>query len=278
MRYAYEVLLNVSFNHTYFANKVFEGLVVEPTSSTLLLFKNYGLLFRSNPGGFQIIFDSNFNGNKRSREDLLSAKLDCRFNVKLNDPNFYNYTAIDCEDISNKVFYFYNTTVNETILKSSVHTSEFVSEYDMKPIADLNESYFVKPFAILDLRLSTGLPEIYSLNFKARETIWRYILINKDLQTLNSPAILDNSGNEPFEGPELLEIDGADGMAFKSRHAISLAENSVLNFQLVENYDALSGRYKVVMRSLPKANPEMITLIKSRNKLENNNYSEIFIN
>jgi len=278
MRYAYEELVNVSFNHTYFASKVFAGLAFRPSSSTELLFLNNGLLFKSFHGGFRIVFDTNFNNSIRSREDLISDVLDCRFNATLSDNNFYNYTDIEGTDISKKVFHFCNTAAGDTLLKISVHSHDFVSESDLKPIAEFADPYFVKPFAILDLKLAQGLPESYSLNFKARETFWRYVLMNEDLQSLNNPAILDSTGSEPFEGPELLKFRGTSGLVFKSKQAISLTERSIQNFQLVENYDAESGRYKVIIHSLPKANPEMITLIKSNNTLENNNYSEIFIN
>lgn len=278
MRYAYEVLVNVSFNHTYFSSRVFAGLAFTPSSSTQLLFLNNGLLFKPYPGGFRIVFDTNFNNSSRSREDLISDLPDCRFTATLSDTNFYNYTSIEGSDIGKKIFHFSNAEANESLLKTSIHLGDFVSESDLKALTEIDEPFFVKPFAILDLRIAPGLPESYSLNFKAKETIWRYVLMSEDLQSLNSPAIIDNNGTEPFDGPELLKFSGIEGLAFKSKQAISFSERSSQNFQLVENYDAETGRYKVVMRALPKANPEMISLIKSDNPIENNNYSEIFIN
>jgi len=278
MRNAFEVLLNVSFNHTYFASKVFAGMVFTPTASTQLLFLNNGLFYKAFPGGFRIVFDSNFNGSIRSREDLISDILECKFIASLTDKSFYNYTNIECVDISKKILHFYNVSADEAKLRDSVHSGDFVSESDLKLVSEFTEPYFVKPFAVLDLRLAPGLPESYKISFKAKETIWRYILMSEDLQSLNNPAILDNTGTEPFYGPELLKFSGISGLAFKSKQAISFTERSAQNFQLVENYDAESGRYKVVMRALPKANPEMISLIESENRLENNNYSEIFIN
>ena len=278
MRYAYKVLLNVSFNHTYFSNKLFAGLAFTPSSSTQLLFLNYGLFFKTYPGGFRIVFDTNFNGSTRNREDLISDILECKFNASLTDTSFYNYTEIEGTDISKKILHFYNAAAGEVKLRDSVHSGEFVSASDLKLINEFAEPYFVKPFAVLDLRLAPGLPENYTISFKAKETIWRYVLMSEDLQSLNNPAILDSTGTEPFEGPELLKFSGTSGLAFKSKQAISFTEISTQNFQLVENYDSETGRYKVVMRALPKANPEMITLIKNENTLENNNYSEIFIN
>jgi hypothetical protein len=278
MKYAYEVLVNISFSHTYFSNKVFAGLVFTPSSSTQLLFLNYGLLFKPNYGGFTIAYDANFNGEKRSREEVVSSIVDCRFTATLKDFNFYNYTAIAEKDISKKVFHFYNAVDDNEVLNKSLHSEEFVSEYDLKNIADFNETFFVKPFAILDLKIAPELLENYSLNFKAKETIWRYILMGEHLQSLNSPAIIDNNGKEPFDGPEYLKFSGTQGLAFRSKKAISFSETSVQNFQLVENFDIETGRYKVVMRALPKANPALITLIKDENTIANNNYSEIFIN
>jgi hypothetical protein len=278
MRNAYEVLLNVSFNHTYFLSKRFAGMDITPSSSTELLFLNNGLVFKTNYDGFTIAFDTNFYGLKRNREDLVSNLLNCRFIVTLKDTGFYNYTAIGGTDISKKVFHFYNAKEDSEGLNKTLHAEEFVSENDLKAIADFDETYFVKPFAILDLRLAPELPESYSLNFKARETIWRYILMGEHLQSLNNPAIIDSNGTVPFEGPELLKFSGTKGLAFRSKQTISLSESSNQNFQLVENFDAETGRYKVVMRSLPKANPELITLIKGDITIENNNYSEIFIN
>jgi hypothetical protein len=278
MKYAYEVLVNISFSHTYFSNKVFAGLVFTPSSSTQLLFLNYGLLFKPNYGGFTIAYDANFNGEKRSREEVVSSIVDCRFTATLMDFNFYNYTAIAEKDISKKVFHFYNAVDDNEVLNKSLHSEEFVSEYDLKNIADFDETFFVKPFAILDLKIAPELLENYSLNFKAKETIWRYILMGEHLQSLNSPAIIDNNGKEPFDGPEYLKFSGTQGLAFRSKKAISFSETSVQNFQLVENFDIETGRYKVVMRALPKANPALITLIKDENTIANNNYSEIFIN
>ena len=216
MKYAYKVLVNVSFSHTYFSNKVFAGLVFTPSSSTQLLFLNNGLLFKQNYGGFTIAFDTNFNGEKRSREEFISSIINCRFIATLNDFNFYNYTAVAEIDISKKVFHFYNAIDDNEVLNKSLHSGEFVSEYDLKNIADFDETYFVKPFAILDLKIAPDLLENYSLNFKAKETIWRYILMGEHLQSLNSPAIIDNNGKEPFDGPEYLKFSGTKGLAFRA--------------------------------------------------------------
>jgi len=275
---AYAELVDISFMHTYFINNVFESLTFKPSSSTELLLLNHGLVYRIYPGGFRIFYDTNFNNKERNREELFSDKIDCRFNVSLTDSSFYNYTSMEVTDIRKKVFHFYNTDEKSGQLKNMIQSGEYVSEIDLKPISEINEPDFKKPFAIIDLRLSLGLPDSYIINFKAKETIWRYILMGEHLQSLIKPAIIDNNGNETFEGPDLLIFNGNKGLAFKSKSFIRFSQRSLHNFQLVENYDSETGRYKVVIRALPQANPDMITLIKGDNKLENKNYSEIFIN
>ena len=277
MKYAYQVLLNVTFNHTYFSDGIFRSLSVEPTAATHKLLLNNGLLFKAYSGGFRILFETDSNGSNRTRESYLKDNLSCSFKLSLNDKSFYNYTALEPSDISKSIFYFSNILAGNESLRDSLHTGEFVATKDLRALNENTEQYFTKPFAILDLTLSSELPELYSLKFKAKETIWRYILLGDDLKSLDKPAVIDHTGTDLFDGPQKLQFHGNEGIAFSSKTPISFSEKSIHNFQLVENYDSETGRYKVLMRALPHANPALITLIDN-NDLENNNYSEIFIN
>lgn len=277
MKYAFKVLVNVEFNHNYFSSNIFQSLTVEPTAATQKLLLNNGLLYKAYPGGFRILYETNFNGTARSRESYLEDILHCSFKLNLNDKSFYNYTALDNSDISKNVFYFQNVLHGSDGLRPSLHAEEFVSSNDLKPLNETPEQYFIKPFAILDLQLAPELPENYSLKFKAKETIWRYILLSDDLKSLDKPAVIDHAGTDLFNGPQVLQFHGIEGIVFSSKKPISFAERSIQNFQLVENYDPDTGKYKVLMRALPQANPDLITSITDNN-LENNNYSEIFIN
>lgn len=277
MKYRFETLVSVSFMHTYFSNQLFGGFTLEPSEQTSRGMLNHGLMVKPFNGGFHILFDVNFAGGVRERSDVLKDDVLCEFVLRLTDKGFYNYTEPVEGDITSGIYYFHNTFKNSTNLKNSLHSDKYVTSKDLLPLDSFEEKYFVKPFAKLDLRLSDGLEASYSLTFKAKETYWRYILVSDDLKSLNSPAVLDSVSAESFDGPETLPVRGKETLAFRSKNPISFSQTAKNVFQLVDNYDAESGRYKVVMRALPSADPNHITLIESNSNNRTLNYSEIFI-
>lgn len=277
MKYAFDTLVSVSFNHSYFSNQKFVGLSFEPSNLTSRTLLNHGLMLKPMEGGFHILFDKNFAGGTRGKAEVLKENILCQFTLRLNDRSFYNYTEPVDGDISKSIYYFHNTFKGSSNVKKSLHSDKFVSSNELLSMDDIEEKYFVKPFAKLDLQLSDGLEETYSITFKAKETYWRYFLVSDDLKSLKSPAIVDSANLEFFEGPETIPIRGKDALAFRSKNLISFNQIAKNIFQLVDNYDADSGRYKVVMRSLPSADPNNITLIDPNTNHRTLNYSEIFI-
>lgn len=275
MNYAFEILVSVSFNHSYFSNDIFEGFAVEPSVSTSRQLLNNGYLLKMYRGGFHILFDKNFAGGTRTREEVLSSDITLEFILRLSDRSFYNYTEPVDGDINKSMYHFSNCFKNESI-KKSLHTGQYVDVKDLHPLESFEEQYFVKPFAKLDLKIGMGLESSYTIKFKAKETFWRYILVSDNLKSLNNPAIINSSNAEAFDGPEKLPVKGKDTLAFKSKSPISFNQEALHVFQLVDNYDADSGRYKVVMRALPSADPNHISVIESNNT-QTLNYSEIFI-
>src|SRR5690606_38587503 len=109
MKYSFELLVSISVHHTFFSDGAFGGFAIEPFGSTSREMLNHGLLFKRHNNGFHILFDTNFNGNIRNREDVLNDGLLCRFILRLNDKGFYNYTQAEEGDISRSIYYFHNT-------------------------------------------------------------------------------------------------------------------------------------------------------------------------
>lgn len=277
MKYSFEKLVTVAFNHSYFSNGVFGGLSIEPTDATSRQLLNNGLLLKMFNGGFHILYDVHFAGTERTREDVLKEPVMCDFVIRLTDNSFYNYTEPVDGDINTSIYFFHNTAADGKSLKKSLHRDKYVNAKDLLPLTELTERFFVRPFGKLELELSAALQENYTVTFKAKETYWRYILVSDDLTQLNSPAILDSVNSELFEGPETLPVRGKDTLAFRSKNPISFSQNPVHTFQLVDNYDPETGRYKVVMRALPTADPGHISRIDLNSNIRNLNYSEIFI-
>jgi hypothetical protein len=278
MNYAFENLVSVNFYHSYFSGETFSGFAVEPSSETARTLLNHGMLFKPFNGGFRILYDKAFAGSTRTREQVLNEDVTCSFTLKLNDSAFYNYTAPFGGDISRSMFHFHNLTKPGGKRKELLHNDEQVSSADLFPLSHFGKEYFVKPFAKLDLQLNETLEAAYSIRFKAKETYWRYILVSEHLNELNNPAILDSASAEAFDGPEKLPLSGKETLAFRSKAPISFSQDNRKVFQLVDNYDAGTGRYKVVMRALPVADPNHVTLIDTGAATkEHINYSEIFI-
>ncbi|MGV3685020.1 MAG: hypothetical protein ACO1NS_05295 [Daejeonella sp.] len=277
MNYRFETLVTVYFRHSYFSDQLFGGFIIEPSDRSLRKLLNHGLMLKPFNGGFRILFDVNFAGGSRERSDALRDEVLCECVLRLTDKGFYNYTEPMEGDITSGIFYFHNMLKDSNSLKRSLHSDSYVTSEDLLPLDSFEERYFSKPFGKLDLLLSAGLEDSYTITFKAKETYWRYILVSDDLKSLNSPAILDSLSAESFEGPETLPVRGKDALAFRSKSPISFSQKARNVFQLVDNYDAETGRYKVVMRALPSADPNHITLIDSDSPPRTLNYSEIFI-
>lgn len=278
MKYAFETLVNVFFYHSYFSGEIFQGFQINPDKNTSRDMLNYGILLKPFSGGFRLLYDTSFAGGIRSRQEMLKENITLGFALKLNDPEFYNYTAVVERDITRTIYYFNNNSEKANTSKS-LHMEEYVSEKDVYQLDQFEDQYFVRPFAKLDMQLNLQLADTYSIKFKARESYWRYILLGEHLQNLSSPAVVDSASSEFFEGPFRLPVRGKEAIAFRSKEPISFSQNIRNNFQLVENYDPQSGRYKVVMRALPAPEPGHINLLEPGSDIKDQrNYSEIFIN
>ena len=270
MQSAFDILTKVNFSHSYFYDGVFNGFVVKATDSTGRILQNHDLVMKPFNGGFHILYDQNFAGTVRKREDLLNENLELDFTLTLTDSLFYNYTADAPAQIDQSI-YFFNNTLNPV---GSIQSGDFVSEADVQPLTFFAEKFFVKPFAKLVLALNSRLQSEYTIKFNAKSTYWRYILMSNYLQELNNPAIIDTDSANAFGEPLKVSLPGnLQVNAFVSGSALQLSQRPAKAFQLAENYEAGSLKYKVVIRSLPYPD------IKAVSRLPNStsNYSDIFI-
>lgn len=136
-----------------------------------------------------------------------------------------------------------------------------------------------KPFALLDMHIHEQLEEKYVLRFRARSTFWKYILVSDHLRQLNKPAIVDTAGRPAFSGPENITLpDERAALVFASTSPIGFSEMPVHAYRLVENYEAETGKYKVVISTLPQADIHTLSNgAKRTDSTDNTGFSEIFI-
>ncbi len=284
MDYSFHILTTVVFRHTYFANNRYTGFTVEPDAETQHHFKRLSLLFKSQANGFTLLYETG-PGLERTREEVLKEGLTFGFVIMNSDKDFLNYTDGLPEDIAQTILYLRNSTQgNHTDPEGLLHENTVFSVNDIlhnqPPDKDNpnNRSFFVKPFAWMQITLHALLEQTLAVNFKGKETVWRYILSSEHLQELSEPAIIHKDTKEAFTGPVPVALpDGNTRMSFESKQKIPLCNKPEKNYQLVENYDAGSGKYKVVLGILPNPDIRLITLINRDNDKKRNIFSEIFI-
>lgn len=272
MNIAFGTLFTVVFEHGYFTGSRLECMAVSPDQQSASAIQRNGLLFKPLKNGFTVLYESVMAGKPRTREAALEQALELRFVITLNDPYFFNYTALNATDLTGSLCYFNNISHPA----GALHAGEFASEQEVVTVKSVNGESFVKPFGLIDIRLSAGLPEQYTIRFRERSTYWRYLVISQHLKELNSPAVLGN--NHPFKGPEPMVLpDRRSALAFVSVNPISIKESGNDTFQLVENYDPAAGKYKVVLKTLPLPDVRAISRLQPRDAAGEYSYSEIFI-
>ena len=266
-------LTAVEFRHGYFGSHVNTPLSVSPVGASIRVMTKHGLWWKAGPGGFSLTYDRRHAGGNRTREAVLTEGVALRFLVRLRDPYFYNYTEGPAPVAGENILYFYNRTGSALL-----HASEQVSGGDLFgiappgrpvckrtagkriPLVNLVDRPFDQPFAILGLRLRPGTASMYAIEFKARSSIWNYILVGRHLQDLQSPAVINSVTKEPFRGPANIRlVDGRPALSFRSEKPIGCSDWPGVVCMLVEGWDSGTGKYKVVMPALPVPDVRIIS-------------------
>ena len=268
MRQDYTVLFNVLWQHDFYAGSMPSLFAVKPEEKTLHLMKRYQLVYKTYANSLSVLFDQSLAQTEDAREAFLQQPLLLTFFLYCNDPYLLNYTdGLQHLRVGREVLHFYNN--NDDLL----HKASSVSIMDIAAanlfLPDLPGA---APMAVVDIQLKPGMPVDLQIRFKSLATIWRYVVVTTHLKQLAAPAVINKESKEPFIGPESLVLpDNRQAVCFRSRVPIQLAYRSSQSFQLVDNYDEVTKKYKVVLQSLPVPDVTKLSVI-SRER-----YSEIII-
>ncbi|MBS1635990.1 MAG: hypothetical protein JST26_08700 [Bacteroidetes bacterium] len=273
MNVAYKILFSVKFRHGYFADSSFRGLKAFPDESTLIYMRNHAIVFKETGDGFQVIYECRAEEAETGRTSLLDSPDKLRFILKLEDPSFFNYTAIQPSSLTSSVFYFQNPRSSDRAAPE-LHVGDYVSGADMRALSDLDTAFFVKPFGLIDIQLYKDLPEMFFIRFLEKSTYWRYLLVSDHLRELSAPAVA--SADIVFKGPsELILPDNKKAIAFESVERIPLSQRSKQTFQLLENFDIAQRKGRVILRVLPVPDIHIISSVKKEER--EHEYSEIIL-
>jgi len=283
MRYDFDILTQVQFNHSYFSGSVFNGFDVNVFDSTKRTLNNMSLMYKPFKGGFYILYDKNFANKPRSREDVLTEKLMFEFTLELKDPFFYNYTDSLPAGIEGSIYHFHNSLNVSPGVPNPLHEAQFVSEKDLVNLSDNRHHFLKKPFAKVNILVHPQLETQYYIGFAARQTYWRYILMNDYLHHLSNPAIINETDDNVFSPQFDVQLpDAKKAYGFVSADKLTLSQNPSATYRLVENFQKGEASHKEVIRALPIPDVRYTSLIpvqqtdpiRDTNPI---NYSDIFI-
>jgi len=231
----------------------------------------HGLLFKPQRDGFLLLRNTAI-----ARDVLLKEKIRLVFNLALKDALFYNYTQLSAGNIASHLFLFSNE--QERVSAETLHRKPFVTPEDFRPLSELTEKHFVKPFGQVSLLLDEQLLSSYYISFQARATRWSYFLMSEDLKALSHPAILGTNGNGYFDPPVTVMLpDSRMTPVFISKTPIPLGGAARHTFQLVDYAAADADRYKVIIASLPAPDVSRVSNAGDTLYEKGNDYSEIFL-
>lgn len=263
---AYQALLNIAVEHSFYTNGACSCLNFHPTEKTRRIFENAGLLHKKTANGIQVVYDETRLEALQLYAEDQEEPLCFEFKVYSSDPEFKSYTK-PFADMAEGILYFDNRATIAGEGKLSLSASEYVSKNDLKK-PDSNElkdiisqkdrllppMFVVKIFAEseqgsqLEQWLKPTLTT-YSIAFNARQTFWKYYLLGK--MARESLYIFDPENQVEFEAlGETSLPDQRVAFTFRSKQSIPLNEHYDFRFQLKEEGQ---GGENVLINRLPVA-------------------------
>lgn len=122
---------------------------------------------------------------------------------------------------------------------------------------------------------SQNHPVTFSVCFKSRKTVWKYILSDKSLDKFSNLAVVDAYNREVrFKEGEFEIQPSWKVRSFESEELLPFTNEISRRFQLIESPNDSTRAGKVLFKQLPKAKPEHLYQQLSNNQIV---YSHIFI-
>ncbi|WP_198440072.1 hypothetical protein [Pareuzebyella sediminis] len=244
-------------------------------------FINYSDLSKFSPSEDLFYFnnlDSSFNDVGKTFDLQIEDFTEEKDIVKLSHGAFkipsyaegksYKYKDASNEEISENLI-LSNTDEPDTVLVNNLPQGlirVFQDDEFVQSIYHFHSSVWNKPLGAVEIFSGALYDHFkkhgkvnYSVNFKNRETIWNYYLIDFPFFNYEDLKIINKNKEVVFKPPEKKVIQGnSKGLLFQSKEKIPLLEYTDDHFQLVENFDEALGYGKVVVKILPRASTDFI--------------------
>ena len=274
MKQQYEILTTIRYRHDFFQALFYEGIGIRIPAATGKQLLNADLLLKQQASGCTLLYNS-LGAGMRTRSGLLGSNITLVFEIVLKDPLFYNYTAIDTNDITTRCFMFGNDTANAP---GVLHRYSYADAADLRGTDELQETYFTKPFGLLVLRLDESLQDNYLIHFKARSTYWCYYLMSEQLAALAHPVILNNNGVSCFSEPLQAALPERNQVpVLVSKDPIPLSDRTPDILKLADRAPDGNNKHKVIISPLPSPEINRISAAGRSWHTNGKTYSEIFL-
>lgn len=251
-------IATLEVHHDYYESGLFKSLEIRPTASSRELFRTLKIVVKMSPGTIHI-----FTSNPEVLKTATTALL--RFEFECTDPYYINFTALPTDYSPDNVFSYANVAMVDTaggspyklqqqILTGAPETSPRVSN----PLGIIDLS----PAALYDQFMANSSAVTYTIHFEARKTYWKYVVVNTHVETHNNLTIIDSERNEIFNSGSDEFVPHNDvkirASVFISKIPYALSSAPKLSFQLVNNFNLVLDKARVVLGSLPTPSPNQL--------------------
>lgn len=284
----YRRLLNLRIHHDYYSHGYPDGIGLVPTPASLRKLKGGQMLVKPLPAGITVLYRA---GEDETTPLVRLDELKLRFAITVRNPALFQ-TITDLDESSSdrhnssKCLLFQNKPENhsedpedpERLHHTLIDAKDPVITEIGHPGGNLL-GFLELACGTDDGELYEGIQE-YSLDFRRRESYWKYLVVNKTSRIRNRDqlTIVDKSGEDSsFYNPvEFIRQEepsngagrspGHDIITFRSKDPIPFFEVPKPSVQLMESGGS------VFIEHLPNPNPSA-TLKQAGQQLE----SEIYV-
>ena len=205
IRFGYDILFSIRFLHDYYGGDSTD-ISIRPTADCEEVLRNYGLLFKSIPGGGLVLFSLN---EKKEIHRKIQAITRFRFLLNLRNSAFENFTSLPypVTKLGRKFYYFSNVTNT-----GALDTSTALAKSAGNKVGSVDYSWLANPNLTIPLggnfsqvAVSQIIPGVGKRVVKTFQTVTLDKLVIDLLNIDNSPnppfALKAGSYNLDFTGP-----------------------------------------------------------------------------
>lgn len=255
---SFNKMFSLDVMHTYFENNICKGLLYIASKETEDIIKRFSLRLKVTGTGFEFYMDAkNTIENLLNYITLATGEDSFNFNITVTNQQFYHYTNLPVNKIGVIEF---SSSSGVTINKEKLLTPSFKKKQEVNILFKVA----IKFEDLVKLDQKKELAN-YKIQFEARETQWKYFVVNNNKQNLGSLSIKGKS-DEQFSGPfDVVLQNGQKAQEFSlEEQLLPLSEVPKYQFNLV-SVTKKNGvdRKKIVCKGLPTPNPNTIKIMGS---------------